>query len=54
MHIDKDNNPRMDCPMCGYVDGAPYYAGQICGHCERDLYDTEWEHHATEEGDNEE
>jgi hypothetical protein len=54
MNIDKNDNPRMDCPMCGHVDGSPFYASQICGHCEKDLYDTEWENHSsytTEEGD---
>lgn len=54
-----NNNPRTDCPMCGFKDdyGTTYGPNEVCNHCYNDLYNDEWEHHSsytTDEGDEDE
>jgi hypothetical protein len=41
--MEKENkeNYRMDCPLCGFVDGTPYKPGSYCYNCAKDLYNDE-------------
>jgi hypothetical protein len=48
---------RTDCPMCGWEGEGPYGPNEICNHCRNELYNDEWEHHASyqkEEDDDDE